>query len=190
MNERAFRLDFFIALAALVVSFLTTATLIYQTRVIEEQYSATIWPYLSLDTTTNPDGIKIALTNDGLGPALVRSAQLTIDGKAVSGWPDFLNVLKPEIGRITHGKASFGSTSGDTDESTILRPGTSSALLVIKGLRTQAEVDAIKRHAIGLNVCYCSLNGRCWLLHAFAGVSSSAGPHPVSGCPVGPHINA
>ena len=47
VNEKAFRLDFFIAIAALLVSTLTAATLLYQTHVISDQYAATIWPYLT-----------------------------------------------------------------------------------------------------------------------------------------------
>jgi len=48
MNEKAFRLDFFIAIAALLVSAISAIALIYQTRVIGDQYAATIWPYLSI----------------------------------------------------------------------------------------------------------------------------------------------
>ena len=44
MNEKAFRLDFFIAIAALLISALTAGALVYQTRVIADQYAATIWP--------------------------------------------------------------------------------------------------------------------------------------------------
>jgi hypothetical protein len=190
VNERAFRLDFFIALCALIVSILTTATLIYQTRVIEEQFSATIWPYLSLDTTHNPDGIKVALTNDGLGPALVRSAQLTIDGKPTAGWSDFLKQMVPELVRIGHGKASFASRQSDTGPSTILRPSESSTILLIWGLKNPAFLQALARHSIGVSVCYCSLNGRCWQLHSLVGVSSTSGPHPVSACTTSTEIDA
>lgn len=190
MIERAFRLDFFIAIAALVVSILTTMTLIYQTHVIEEQYSSTIWPYLSLDTTTSPDGVKIALTNDGLGPALVRSAQLTVDGKAISGWNVFLRSIIPQVVRITHRRGSFASATTDTDAATILRPGASLMLLRIFGLPKNVPVKVITAHTVTLDVCYCSLNGRCWREHSVAGVSSLAGPQPVSACATGARIGA
>jgi hypothetical protein len=43
VSEKAFRLDFFIAIAALLVSAASTIALIYKTRVIGAQYAATIW---------------------------------------------------------------------------------------------------------------------------------------------------
>ena len=101
MNDRAFRLDFFIAIAALLVSALTAGTLIYQTRVIGAQYAATIWPYLSVETTyDNPSGVTIALNNEGLGPALIHSAHLSVDGKDASSWYDYFIVLAREDSRL------------------------------------------------------------------------------------------
>ncbi|MBV8375238.1 MAG: hypothetical protein JO302_06980, partial [Candidatus Eremiobacteraeota bacterium] len=101
MNERAFRLDFFIAIAALLVSALTAGTLIYQTHVIGAQYAAAIWPYLSVETTyDNPNGVTIALNNEGLGPALIHSARLSVDGKSVASWNDYFLTLAREDPRI------------------------------------------------------------------------------------------
>ncbi|MGC2633018.1 MAG: hypothetical protein WA215_02280 [Candidatus Cybelea sp.] len=56
MNDRNFRLDFFIAIAAVLISALTAGTLFYQTRVIGDEFAATIWPYLSVGTTYDTGG--------------------------------------------------------------------------------------------------------------------------------------
>src|SRR5579863_2155170 len=96
MNDRAFRLDFFIAIAALLVSALTAATLIYQTRVIGHQFAASTWPYLSVSTTLDPQAISLDLANDGLGPALIRSAQLTVDGRPLPSWNAYFQTLATE----------------------------------------------------------------------------------------------
>ncbi len=98
-RERALRLDFFIAIGALVISVLTTVTLIYQTHVISDQYAATIWPYLSVKDQVESNEERLTLTNDGLGPALVRSAQLTVDGKNLASWNDYLRMLSGRLPR-------------------------------------------------------------------------------------------
>jgi len=195
MKEREFRLDFFIAIAALLVSALTAGTLFYQTRVIGAQYAATIWPYLSVESTfDNPNGETIALNNDGLGPALIRSAQLSVDGKKVSSWNEYFATLIRSDPRIrgfflrmeramlagqhpplTITTASIGSTT--------IRPGQSKTLLRIWSPSADfVPLDAVAEHPISIDFCYCSLNGSCWSLHAMPGKSGGPDPQPVSRC--------
>jgi len=191
MKEREFRLDFFIAIAALLVSALTAGTLIYQTHVIGNQFAATIWPYLSVGTTYNSSGETIDVTNDGLGPALVRSAQLTVDGAPVHSWNDYLGVLAtdPEfqpIFRRTRAATEAGKGNGATlsmrsiGPSSTLRPGESDTLLNFL-LAERLPPQLMRKHSLSIDLCYCSLNGSCWTLHSTPGRISSD-PRPVSGC--------
>jgi hypothetical protein len=190
MNDRAFRLDFFIAIAALVVSILTTGTLVYQTHVIEEQYSSAIWPYLGLNTTTNPSSVEVSLANNGLGPALIRSAQLTIDGRLASSWTPLVTVVHQDAASAVHRKrVPIVSSVGSMDRSTAIRPGENYHMYSIF-LPKDVPLTAITRHKVSIDLCYCSLNGHCWRLIASPGVSNGATPQDATSCPDGPHINA
>ncbi len=191
MNDRAFRLDFFIAMGALLVSALTAGTLIYQTRVIGDQFAATIWPYLSVGTTYDAQGETIEVTNDGVGPALVRSAQLRVDGLVEPAWDDYVRTLvrDPQLGRIflrTHYAVLAGSapratiSTSSIDPSTTLRPGESHTLLRIE-LAGTVPTSLLMKHSVAIDFCYCSLNGSCWILHAIAG-RISPDPQSVSRC--------
>ncbi len=191
MSERAFRLDFFIAIAALLVSALTAGTLIYQTRVIGDQFSATIWPYLSVGSTYDADGETIVVTNDGLGPALVRSAQLRVDGSAVRAWNDYIATLQADpqfspIFRRTRAAVTAGRGRGATlsmssiGPSSTLRPGESSRLLKLV-FAYDVPPALLNRHSISIDLCYCSLNGSCWSLHSTPG-RISADPKPIAEC--------
>jgi hypothetical protein len=173
VNEKAFRLDFFIAIAALLVSALTAGALVYQTRVIADQYAATIWPYLSVNGTLSPDGGTLILENDGLGPALVQSAQLIVDGKNVSGWGDFFQALLEDADTrayfaqkradLLSGKPFSGSIStASIGPGATIRPGDAMTLLKIN--LPGAPIATMKRHTYGLKLCYCSLNKSCWTL--------------------------
>src|SRR5579862_2078630 len=124
MNERAFKLDFLLALAAVLLSVVTTASLIYQTSVMRDQYQTTIWPYLSVDSAYDQDGIVLSLNNDGFGPALVKSASLTVDGKKAASWDDYIKVLflDPALRAKIHRGTRMSLTTTSVDGGTIVRP--------------------------------------------------------------------
>jgi hypothetical protein len=191
MNDRAFRLDFFIAIAAVLISAITAGTLFYQTRVIGDEFAATIWPYLSVGTTYVTGGETIEVANDGVGPALVRSAQLYVDGRKVRAWNDYLKALArdPELRKLflrAHAAVQAGSAGNATitmssiGPSSTLRPGESRTLLKIS-LPFSVPLRAMVKHAVALDFCYCSLNGSCWTFHAIPG-QISQDPAPVSHC--------
>jgi hypothetical protein len=191
MNDRAFRLDFFIAIAAVLISALTAGTLFYQTRVIGDQFAATIWPYLSVGTTYDSGGETIEVANDGVGPALVRSAQLYVDGHKVRAWNDYIKAIArdPELRRlfiraqtaIQSGSAGHATiTMSSIGPSSTLRPGEARTLLKIS-LPFSVPLRAMVKHVVALDLCYCSLNGSCWTLHATPGQINSD-PTPVSHC--------
>lgn len=191
MNDRAFRLDFYLAMGALVVSILTTATLIYQTRVIQQQYSATIWPYLSLTATYSPQSVKLQVSNEGLGPALIQSAQLSVDGKNVAAWSGYIQAMSrdPAIrsvflrvrAEVLARRASGIIMTGSIGPGSTIRPGTDKTLLNMD-LPYDLPDQAWSKHAITLDFCYCSLNGSCWNLHAAPGQNRNAQPQPTSHC--------
>jgi hypothetical protein len=191
VNDKAFRLDFFIAIAAVVISAITAAALIYQTRVIGDEFAATIWPYLSVGTTYDAGGETIEVANDGVGPALVRSAQLYVDGRKVDAWNDYLEALArdPELRKlflralaaVQAGPAGHATvTMSSIGPSTTLRPGESRTLLKIS-LPFSVPLRAMRKHAVALDFCYCSLNGNCWTFHPIPG-QIDPDPAPVSHC--------
>ena len=191
MKEREFRLDFFIAIAALLVSALTAGTLVYQTHVIGSQFAATIWPYLSVGATYDTNGVTYEVTNDGLGPALVRSAQLKVDGTPVSAWNDYVAVLATDpafqpIIRRTRAAVAAGSARGagltmrSIGPSSTLRPGETDTLLRLYFAQS-VPAALMRKHSLSIDLCYCSLNGSCWRLRSTAG-RISTDPQPVSHC--------
>ena len=80
---RVFRIDILIAVCALLMSTLATAASWWQSRVVATQLSSQVWPYVAIATTTGPNGLELTVSNDGLGPAVIRSLQLAVDGKVV-----------------------------------------------------------------------------------------------------------
>jgi hypothetical protein len=189
LSERAFRLDFVVAIAALLISALTAATLIYQTHVIGDQFAATIWPYLSLNSTYGVKGLNIQLVNDGLGPALIQSAQLSVDGRAVPTWNDFLQefVDEPAVREMVLRASAKGSappiemSTASIGPSTTLRPGDARMLIAVSYAHP-LPISVLTEKQLSLEICYCSLNGNCWLLHGTPGKDTRSTPQTVSRC--------
>jgi hypothetical protein len=188
LKERVLlRFDTVVAVCALLASSVAAAAMVYQTRVIEQQFAATVWPYLSVDTDNTANSVMVRLTNDGAGPALIRSAQLVIDGKPVPGWTTLLEaVFKSDRLKGKH-HATLSSQSSSVDASATVRSGDSKVLF---GLRATdpAIIAAARAHRVALNVCYCSINNSCWQLHDELGSGTPDIPKAIGACAIGPSI--
>ncbi len=187
MNEKGLRLDFAIAVSALLVSFVAAGAAVYQTRVIAQQFSATVWPYISFDRTNSPWSSELDIRNDGLGPAIVRSVAITWDGKneptieavlsaAVAAEPQGMRAARKALAAGT--KLAF-STSTPTAGMVIPANSKHMIFRMDGALLVHYYRPALER--VGLSFCYCSLTGSCWL-QKYSGTGDSD-PQSVGSCP-------
>jgi hypothetical protein len=192
MDDKRFRFDLFIALLALLISGVAAGASAYQTYVIRQQYSATVWPYLTFITSSSTDNFfELKVNNAGIGPALIRSALVTRDGKPIQiqATPTSVPALGEAIAQERsaakrdesqsgiHGKASMTVSSlvrGD-----VIPAGSTLELLRVDGKFLTRRVLADVRH-VDLSICYCSLLGTCWTKRLW---DPSVEPHAVAGCP-------
>ena len=199
MNEKRFRPDVIIAVCALFISAIAAAASVYQTRVIgrqteilNQQFGATTWPYLTFSASYAPGDLQLELRNDGLGPAILRDVSITRDGREVppgASHSSLNTALLPEIrasiaesnshkphGSITTSISSLAS--GD-----VIPAGQKINLVHAQGAIVVRHFVSAQPH-LGIRVCYCSLLGRCWLKKYDA---AGTPPHEVGSCP---HSNA
>lgn len=195
MKERTLQFDSIIAVSALLISCLAVVTSVYQTwvfrdqtRVIHDQYAATIWPYININDTTNVKGtgptakaslIEVSLTNNGLGPALIRDAQLFVDERPVSEWNDLRDLLA-HVQQRTGGKVTHAQMAA-IDASMTIRPGDSREVFSVS-LSPGVPVQQFLGHNARIDLCYCSLNGQCWNLRYKIAQGNHAFPSPSSHC--------
>jgi hypothetical protein len=191
MDEKRFRFDLVIALSALLISGVAAAASAYQTYVIRQQYSATVWPYLTFVTTSSTTYFWLRVNNAGIGPALIRSAVVSRNGKPIliganpATSPALFYAIGPERDAAdaderrlhVHGKESVTVSSivrGD-----VVPAGSTLDLLRVDGpFLTRHVFDDVRR--IDLQICYCSLLGTCWTKRLW---DPSVEPHAVAGCP-------
>jgi hypothetical protein len=182
---RGLRFDLVIAVCALLISTLATGAawwqarvLAAQTRVLQEQLGAQVWPYVLSSEGINGDTVRIEITNDGLGPAVLQSVVASINGVSESNYIDILHaLLGPHlVARKPHGeKFSYGLNTESPGFA--LRPGDTINVLTLQST-TYARAFLRAYGRVRTKICYCAIiPGKCWLSD-----SNSGNPQPVPAC--------
>ena len=181
------RFELVIAVCALLISTLATVASWWQTqaawqqtRIIDEQLSAQVWPYVGFSIgIAKADTDEFTIENDGLGPAVVRSVAVLVDGKERSSFVDMLHtVLGPNIVRRKARGESIGLTENSSGPGFVLRPGDSQKMLAFRS-KTFAKQLILAYRRIDIRTCYCAIvPGRCWQMDT----AGNSDPQPISAC--------
>jgi hypothetical protein len=162
----------FIAVAALIVSVSAVVVGIYEANLQRQHDRAEVWPHLEITTFTAPNGASLSVENTGIGPAIVRSVVVTLDGKRTHNWNEVLT------GLLDHPPAPF---SNSTIAESAVRPGIRTTVL---GLPLEDRPPdfwkAVGR--VGISICYSSVFEEYWILHD-EHVGGRTTWQPVSACP-------
>jgi hypothetical protein len=151
----------FSSVSALVVSFAALSIGAIQTRLMQSQARASVWPYVSIGYSINDEGEKLGfiwqIDNDGVGPARIESVTVSLDGKPMRSWKEVLHVL--------FGDAAVPSTINEINGK-VLPPNTNRET-TIEALRIatldQAKVLYAARNRMRMAICYCSVYDECWI---------------------------
>jgi hypothetical protein len=168
---RGFRLDLIIAVCALLISTLATGAAWWQarvvaaqTRVLQEQLGAQVWPYVTTTEGIIGNTVHVEVINDGLGPAILRSLVTSIDGVSEANFIDVMHaLLGPNLlARKPRGEnVQFGADTGSPG--TVLRPGASMHALTLQS-KTYARALLRAYGRVRTRICYCAIiPGKCWL---------------------------
>jgi hypothetical protein len=139
------------AIIAALVGLLALCVSGYTAYIQHQQVRAQVWPYLEAG---NDDGNQaIYVYNKGVGPAIVKTAQVLVDGKPQASWGDVLT--------------SLGVPPHDYVQST-LNPGVISAgeQLRVIGIHEKERWQTFRSAAVErmtMNICFCSTLDECWM---------------------------
>ncbi len=179
---KTIRIELVIATLALLASAAASIASIVQTRTIGRELSASVWPYLAVDTTFSPRSIQVAIDNDGLGPAVVRTVHLSADGRAVNRLRDAALDLFPR----SHSHVPKHSTANEDFSAigtgTVIRPGASLMLARVQSPLLHVGPGSVDRFE--LTICYCSIVNDCWTIDS----RDTRPPREARDCPGQPTI--
>lgn len=151
---------------ALGISALALAIGAYQTRLMQSQSRASVWPYVvvgySYSDFGDHPGFELHLKNDGVGPAAVQSVTVWLDDKPMHHWEDVIAILMSDHPGET-AKASFTGLQGIVIPPSTNRETAVAALSTVDKNLAAAIYGA--RDRLRVDVCFCSVYDECWTAH-------------------------
>lgn len=179
-TDRIFvRLSFWQTVLSVVGVFIAVVALyaaLTESDAVRQQTSAAVWPFVQISTADFDSGERagftLSATNAGVGPALVHSMRVVIDGEPMRDWAHAVAHLGGTLDNLVE-RNSIGNR--------VLSPGQTVNLI-----STMNPALARSFHAVVANpensvsLCYCSIFDHCWLVDSR---HQAIRPEPVKDCP-------
>ncbi|MHA7871537.1 MAG: hypothetical protein ACX939_04225 [Hyphococcus sp.] len=153
-----------------------------ESEAVRRQSEAAVWPRLqiatgNIDPQTGENVFQLMGVNAGIGPAIITSFRLRVDGEAASDWPQALS-------RIIGDESPPYMTSYLSGR--VLRPGDTVMFLTVRGDAAERLEAAVSRAdnpvSVDWTACYCSVFDKCWVLDTLEPATMRE-PAPVKKCP-------
>lgn len=154
------KVEMLVALCALVTSVVAVYIAWDQGRVMRAQQHGEVYPVLQVDGTSSNSlhysELGLNVSNSGVGPALIESVELIVDGEVVTDLLDVVGTLPLP-----------SSDSSAALAGRALAPGEKIEAIDLRWDRSEVSPEEIGNFALAtsdwqLKICYCSVFGRCW----------------------------
>lgn len=168
-----------VGVPALVISLVVAYGTFVQAQATQRMLQASTWPFLAYDTSNyDPSGkrrIRLILTNNGVGPALLGPIELRYQGRVMHTPQEFLSACCG----YKSGESIQLSTAPATNVA--LRPGDQITFFDMPentlNARMMARLES-ERWKLQVRSCYCSIFEDCWTIEGI-----QARPRKVAQCP-------
>jgi hypothetical protein len=143
-----------VSASATIIALVALATGIYQARLSHDQAKAAVWPYLIQGHAHN-NGYAYVVQNVGVGPAIIRSFEVEVNGKIAKNWKDVAELMGLTL--------NWNNKRSTTFQAGLVLPASSPVVELIE-LPDTADARQFSAHASAMQtkICFCSLYGDCW----------------------------
>ena len=115
-----------------------------------KQHQDSVCPYIFSGSSLNTnEGYSIRIMNKGIGPALVKSVAIKLDGKEHSSWKGLMNSIG--LDSISYSCSGVG----------VLSPNESQVVFQVYKF-SEAKIVWEKLQSLELITVYCSIHDECW----------------------------
>jgi hypothetical protein len=151
-KSRRLTAEMITAMTAVVIGVGAIGVSLYETTLIRQQLKGSSWPNIEGGFSYSEEGFRYFLTNSGVGPARIQSAEITVDGNAVRDWGEFFERLGLDVSRYVTSYVARGA----------LPAGAIHEVLV---LDSEQPVDELyhQQDRVRISLCYCSVYDDCWI---------------------------
>jgi hypothetical protein len=148
----------------------------YTAYIQRQQVRAQVWPSLTRayvnPRSTEDKPYSLTIFNKGVGPAIMHSVQVLVDGKSRATWEQVFDALGLPSATIEY----------TTLDGNVLSPGeTLPALVFHDGPELSRFRQAMSTRGV-MRICYCSTLDECWML-ADHKLPRGLDVQPVAECP-------
>ena len=140
------------AVVAALIGLLALFVSGYTAYIQRQQVRAQVWPWLVAGNNDLDHSIEVL--NKGAGPAIVRSAQVFVDGKPQRSWDAVLDAL---------GIAKPHPFQQSTINPNVLTPGERVTAIKFPDEELWKRFRAEATNRVWMNICFCSSLDDCWL---------------------------
>ncbi len=167
-----------LAIAGLFTGAVALYAALSEADAVRKQQQAAVWPHIRVvDMNIGRPGeerFDVIVGNRGIGPARIKSATLTVDGKRVKSWYEVIDTLADgaEYGISNYPIAGEVLAPGE-DIVTVSVEAKYASIDIVKAFR-----DLVRARRGNLQICYCSVFDECWRSDALSRMTT-----PVDACP-------
>ncbi len=144
-----------VGIIAIAINIITVSVYVFQTRIMQREQHATVWPYLEWRVGYNQDdGFALRVANKGVGPALIVNSAISLDGEEIQELDTLLLRMV--------GKTYFPHLTSSVDNRVL--PAGESIYLLRSGDPMWGELlfAAFQEHDFDWSICYESIYGEQW----------------------------
>lgn len=157
--------------SAMFVALSSLAIALYEVRMMREHDRISVWPYVTMFNSDSGGIYTFNVRNSGIGPALVRTFEIVVDGKPRRNWGEVIDAFGIDFKGAPSSYSSFG-------KGVVLLPGARTSILQIGAGPVGEAFHRAAAKRLDARTCYCSLYEQCWLLDG----AKSQEPQPVRAC--------
>jgi hypothetical protein len=163
--------DRIMSVSAIVAAIAAVVVAAYEARINREYQRISVWPRLQQSNSFVPGQPYLRIvSNVGVGPALIRSVQVSVDGVPLRTWPEVIDAL---IDKPVRGHLYTSLNAG-----AVLLPSKDINVLELPaGEEAKLFWEQITTPRVSIQICYSSLYGESWVSD-----SREPQPRPVASC--------
>ena len=183
-------MEVFVSLAALVTAVAAVVITLEQTKVMREEAELernnarisvlpSVWLSTYIGETEGNAYYKVALTNKGLGPAVIERFDVSYKDQPVYNWDDLARQMAAHIeSKKSFQGSTLGSSRSPVSPGLMLEAGGTAEPLRVYDSTDADGLNLLMRGSqdMGISVCYCSLYDDCFRTELFRR------PQKVEGC--------
>jgi len=171
-------LQTFLAIAGMFTGAIALYAALNEADAVRKQQQAAVWPSIGVTQinygSPGEERFVINVSNKGIGPARIITAEVTIDGEPVSSWREVLR-------QFSDGQPF--AMSNFRIGGSVLAPGEEVTAVAVEQKYSSKEIlsgfrELASSGRANLSICYCSVFDDCW---RFDAVKEST--EPIEQCP-------